>query len=74
VLSKANANERKRLNIKLELSMPSGRMDEQRNLSQTLKAYVFVSRTPKSCGAKAEADAKRVRRRRIALIIVKNSI
>lgn len=49
-------------------------MDEHRNIFQPLEAYVFVSRTPKSCGAKAEADAKRVTRRRIALIMVKNSI
>lgn len=73
-LAKQTLNKRKRLNIKLELSMRSGEMDEGRNLSHTLEAYVFVSRTPKSCGAKAEADAKRVTRRRIALIMVKSSI
>jgi hypothetical protein len=70
-LAKQMLIERKRL----ELTMRGGvGWTNTYNLSHTLEAYVFVSRTPKSCGAKAEADAKRVTRRKIALIMVKNTI
>ena len=50
---------------------PSSETTRQENI-KTMKTHVLVSRTPNVCGAKAAAEAKRVKRKRIAFIIVRS--